>query len=398
MTRRSGTISYQPGRRTRRAGGVLVVVCLLTLISCHRDNVIIDDPDRSTLTTEPSPQIRARDSIDESIADGVAFLVSHQNDDGSWGTGKKTHGNEVYHSVPGSHHAFRSAVTGLAVMALRECGETDASNRGIEFLVNDRSARRQEGALIYNVWSHAYALQALAIEMRQNADPRLRVAAEWNLDRLKRYETYIGGWNYYDFVAQTQQPAMGPTSFCTAGALTALWEARRSGIDVPQNLIDRAVRRLEDMRLPGGGYAYSQDSTWHPVAEHNLPRGSVGRSQASNYALLLWGSKKVDVTIAADELPRFFEMQKYLEMGRKKPIPHESWYATAGYYFYFGHYYTARMMNALPEESAGHFGPKLAGLLLPLQEPDGSWWDYPIWDYDKVYGTAFAVMALNRCK
>ena len=34
--------------------------------------------------------------------------------------------------------------------------------------------------------------------------------------------------------------------------------------------------------------------------------------------------------------------------------------------------------------------------LLVIQEADGSWWDYAMWDYHKPYGTAFAVMTLLR--
>ena len=33
-----------------------------------------------------------------------------------------------------------------------------------------------------------------------------------------------------------------------------------------------------------------------------------------------------------------------------------------------------------------------------VQEPEGSWWDYPLYDYHKPYGTAFALMSLRRCR
>jgi hypothetical protein len=39
-----------------------------------------------------------------------------------------------------------------------------------------------------------------------------------------------------------------------------------------------------------------------------------------------------------------------------------------------------------------------ARVLLPLQEKDGSWWDFPLYDYHQQYGTAFAVMALGRSR
>ena len=35
---------------------------------------------------------------------------------------------------------------------------------------------------------------------------------------------------------------------------------------------------------------------------------------------------------------------------------------------------------------------------LRLQEKDGSWWDYPFYDYHQPYGTAFALMSLYRCR
>ncbi len=39
----------------------------------------------------------------------------------------------------------------------------------------------------------------------------------------------------------------------------------------------------------------------------------------------------------------------------------------------------------------------LAVLLIPKQEPDGCWWDYPLYDYHGYYGTAFAVRSLQHC-
>ena len=39
----------------------------------------------------------------------------------------------------------------------------------------------------------------------------------------------------------------------------------------------------------------------------------------------------------------------------------------------------------------------LAKILIPLQEKDGSWWDFPFYDYHQQYGTAMALLSLNRC-
>jgi hypothetical protein len=41
------------------------------------------------------------------------------------------------------------------------------------------------------------------------------------------------------------------------------------------------------------------------------------------------------------------------------------------------------------------YASKLREIILSHQEPDGSWWDYDLYDYEKFYGTAFALMAIE---
>ena len=40
--------------------------------------------------------------------------------------------------------------------------------------------------------------------MAGNKDPKVRETAEYHLEKMLAYETYVGGWNYYDFEAGTQ--------------------------------------------------------------------------------------------------------------------------------------------------------------------------------------------------
>jgi hypothetical protein len=348
-------------------------------------------------TAALSPQVYAR-PIDRAIADGVAFLKADQNRDGSWGTGMVTHGNEVDVSVPGSHDAFRVAVTCLCIMALREAGEHQAHDRGVEYLLSHPDVRRGDTELIYNVWAHAYMVEALSIESAANPDPRIREAINFHLDRMARYETYTGGWNYYDFKAGAQQPAGGPTSFGTAAGLVALYEAQHAGYDISSDMVKRGLRRLAEMRLPNGAVLYGADYKYMPMLPANMLRGSIGRAVATDYAMLLWGAPKVDPPVCRQALDNFFREHAALEMGRKTPMPHQSWYQTSGYYYYFDHYYAALLIELLGPDAKREYAPKLMDVILPHQEPDGSWWDYPMWDYHKPYGTAFAIMSLLRCK
>jgi hypothetical protein len=372
---------------------ILLPACALFLGACAPS---APGPSSSAVAT-PSDQIHAR-PIDQAIAEGVAFLQASQNPDGSWGTGTVTHGNEVEVSVPGSHQAFRVAVTSLCVMALRQAGETHAHDRGVEYLVTHADVRRGDAELIYNIWTHAYIVEALSIESRFNPDPRLRDAVNLNLGYMARYETYTGGWNYYDFNGGTQQPAGGPTSFGTAAGLAALYEANKSGFTIADAMVQRGVRRLEEMRLPNGACLYGADYKYMPLLPADTLRGSVGRAVGVDFALLLWNSKKVDPAAGRQGLDNFFTEHAPLEMGRKTPLPHTSWYQVSGYYYYFDHYYASCLMQLLGPDAKRQFAPKLLATVLPLQEPDGSWWDYPMWDYHKPYGTAFAIMTLLRCK
>jgi hypothetical protein len=353
----------------------------------------------SARAEERAEQVRARPTLAQSVTDGVAYLVKTQNPDGSWGIATETRGTEIYSLVPGSHDAFRIGTTALCVMALREAGEKTAHDRGVEHLVRYGQARRDQGDLMYNIWAHTYSIQALSIELKHKKDdPRLKAAVEWHLDRLKRYETYIGGWNYYDFDAKTKQPSMGPTSFGTAAALVALKDAKDAGVDVPPKMIARAVRRVEECRLPGGSYLYSSDLKYYPRHPANKVRGSIGRTQSCNFALWTCGSPKVGPAEVHADFENFFKEHNFIAMGRKRIWPHESWYATAPYYYYYGHYYSGRLIEKLGDEGKTKYGERLAQQIMPFQEPDGSWWDYAMWGYHKPYGTAFAIMTLMRCR
>lgn len=347
--------------------------------------------------------VRERASVGEAIEDGLKFLADSQQADGSWGTGLSTRGLEIYSRVPGSLDSFKTAVTALAVMALQEAGGEssaypDVYRKGVEWLKRDGRVRRDQKDLMYNVWAHTYALQAMAEEIiAGNDDPKVIETAEYHLDKMLAYETYVGGWNYYDFQAGTQRPSMEPTSFGTAAGLLALRRAREAGLDVPETTIRRSINRLKDARRPDGAFLYGSGYRYGPNAGANKWQGSAGRSQACNYVLWLYGANGYDLDDLDDSLRKLQENWIYLNIGRKRPFPHEALYQNSGYYYYFGMYHSAREVEALAEgEAKRAHAENVRKMIMPFQEADGSWWDYAMWDYHKPYGTAYAVMALLR--
>ena len=171
--------------------------------------------------TPPAPQ-----AIDKALERGIAFLVQTQNKNGSWGSARRTKALNIYAPVPGAHHAFRAAVTGLCISALVEAGGDgepvrQAIARGEAWMMaNLPRLRRATPRAVYNVWGHAYAIQALVrLHARASSEgqrEQLRELIRDQIGFLERYESVHGGWGYYDFRHRTQKPGSSPTSFLNA--------------------------------------------------------------------------------------------------------------------------------------------------------------------------------------
>ena len=352
---------------------------------------------------QPTPE-----AIEQAIRKGVGFLVSTQRKSGAWGSPELNGGIEIYAPIPGAHYAFQSAVTAMAISALIETGGATsevrtAIERGEAWLIeNLPKVRRSEPDTLYNCWSHIYGIQALVRMHQRLPDPARRRKIEGlireQINFLQRFESVDKGWGYYDMRTMSQRPGTDSTSFMTAAALVAFREAKDIGVDVPEKLVKGAFDSIIRQRLPDVSYLYGEYMKFYPQHEINRPGGSLGRSQACNVALRLWNDEKVTDKIMMTWLDRLFARNGWLDMGRKKPFPHESYFAVAGYFFYFGHYYAGLCIHQLPMSERPFYQDHLATLMIRLQSKDGSWWDFPLYNYHQAYGTAFALMTLKSCK
>ena len=359
-----------------------------------------------------SPCLRTADGspVEEAIVAGVEFLIQDQNPDGSWGSARQTKGLNIYAPVPGAHDAFRAAVTAMAVSAMIDSGLADdpgeagqALHKGELYLLDSLpKVRRADATAIYNVWTHAYGIQALTdMYPRAKGERReqIRELIAQQIDRLGRYASVDGGWGYYDFRVGTARPASSSISFTTATCLVALHEASKiEGIEVPGRMVEAAVASINRQRKSDHSYLYGEYLKARPMYGINRPAGSLGRSQACNYALRIWGDETIEDPVIEGWLVRLGDRNGWLDIGRKRPVPHEAWFAVAGYFFYYGHYYAALCTELLPEAARAPHQEMLAGILMNLQEDDGSWWDFPFYSYHQPYGTAFAVMTLAKCR
>jgi len=263
--------------------------------------------------------------------------------------------------------------------------------------------RRADQTTTYNVWGHAYGLRALtALGLRHPPGAqraRCRDAAQQQIDLLSRYADLNGGWGYLHLELPTKQPSGMPTSFTTATVLLAMHEAREAlGVKLDEAVIARARRGIEMQKNPDFSYAYAFPHRMRPRAPINRPAGSLARSQACNAALRAFDPKSVPDEVLREWLTRFLEREGFLSIARKRPIPHDIHFSISGYFYYYGIFYFTESLAQLPKTERPAYAERLAELIASRQESDGSWWDYPLYDYHKPYGTGYALLALAACR
>ncbi|MGJ8725294.1 MAG: prenyltransferase/squalene oxidase repeat-containing protein [Roseibacillus sp.] len=355
---------------------------------------------------EPAPDFDTE--LESAITRGLDYLIQKQNSSGSWGSATKTKGLNIKAPIPGAHHAFRTGASALALEGLLSTGdrrpETIAAiAKGEAWLLDQLPRlRRAEQVTIYNNWGHAYGIRTLAAlhhyhDGNLSKQAALARLAEQQVEMLYRYEFINGGWGYYDFVVHTQKPAGSPTSFTTASVLLALRDARDTfGIQLNDRIVQRALRSIKKQESPDGAFAYSLPHWRVPRRGINRPAGSLARSQACNVALRAFEDEDLTDARIIEWLDRLVKRDGFLANSRKRPIPHETHFQLSGYFYHYGHYYASEAFSLLEEQDRADLREPLARLLLGKQEKNGSWWDYPLYDYHQAYGTGYTLTALSR--
>jgi hypothetical protein len=356
------------------------------------------------LTPDQVTPASARLALDRA----VRFLVGSQNPDGSWGgaADSLTTWSGWTWTNPESHRAWRVATTGLCGLALLESAADDPFaplDRGLDYLIANANVKRPSDWDTMECWAHIYGLQALAavyVHPHYAGDPRhddIRQAAIVNLQHLAYTQSLSGGWGYLEFATPRTARPQWATSFTTAAGVVALAEAQAAGLPVDEAMFRRAARAVRRCRLPNGAYTYSVQAITHPRRIGSIDRinGSLGRIQVANLALRMAG-EEVPLERLRTGLDHFFREHRFLDIAMHKPVPHEAYYQNSGYFYMFGHYYAARVIEHLPPEERRTAWPRLQYEVMKIQQADGSMWDYDMHAYDKPYGTAYGVMVLAR--
>lgn len=355
-----------------------------------------------TAVQEPRevPRALSREAAISSANRAIGYLVNEQHPDGSWGDNAPQLFEEGY--ALNSFKAWRMASQALACMALRAADETPerraALDAAVNWLVTTSFPARDSDWDIDYVWTALYGTVA-TIELLE--DPRFAGQAKV-LERarflvgvLLSHQATSGGWAYYDDPPFMRQPTWA-TSFCTALVLPTLNRAAGVGVEVPPDVIRRAQRYLDMCVIPGGAYSYDLDPvTRMGGVEHiNRIEGSLGRTQVGHWCRRLMGDKRVTDEVLREGLGAFFREHRYLDHARLRPIPHEGFHANAGYFYFFAHYYAAKVIALLPADEQEPLHALLRPQLVKTQRENGSTSDFLDTQYLINASTAFLALSL----
>jgi hypothetical protein len=292
----------------------------------------------------------------------LAYLIEEQDADGGWSD---------------THYTSNTGVTALVCLALMAEGSRprigehgEPLGRGLEFLL--ANVNKGNGVIAGKTSNpngpmYEHALSTLAL-LYASGDmpwkPEIRDVLTNAVEAIKKSQRQDGGWRY-------QISNVGDSDMSvTANVLWVQRTAKKCGLTIPQESIDKGVEYVEKCARPDGTFRYRY---WGLEASPSL--GGTGIIALANQG-------RLDHRLIPDARNRIaYEYRRYtIEdlKGRR--------------YFIYGAFYASLAMYMCGDVYWVPWFKKTTKVLADMQRKDGEFWD----EYDNtVYPTAMAAMILQ---
>jgi len=215
---------------------------------------------------------------------GLEWLKNAQEPDGRWDSQKW-----------GANHNCDAAVSGLAILCFLANGDTDREGhyrqtvaRGLQWLV----ARQQaDGGFGERFYTQGICTMALSQAYGMSGTTALKMPAQRAVDFCCANQNANGGWDY-----NGSNPERVDTSV-SAWVVLGLKSACTSGLDVPQDSIDRVRQWLRESINPDGTTGYTKT-----IGAQGSSSGTPTMTAASTLCrqMMGWTSRDPEIIAALD--------------------------------------------------------------------------------------------------
>ena len=337
----------------------------------------------STLLVVTPEQARA-------VEQGLAWLHSNQEDDGSWTAkiGYKLNTDYRYTEDSRGH----VGVTGLAGMAFLAGGHVPGRGqygptveRALDFVLN---CVQEDGYITHagsRMYSHAFATIFLAEICGMTERPDVRAKLQLAVDFIVHSQNADGGWRYEPYAVESDMSIV----VCQVLALRA---ARNIGVRVPKAVIDKAARYVVDSAVTensmprgfGQHVSYRSEIGSFHYQKQDGSRSSFPLTAAGVTALHgvgIYSAESIDAGV------------RYL-MSNLEPFNRSRGYSAGyHYFFWYGHYYGVQAMYTAGGPVWDSYFETLRAEILRGQDGNGSWPNET--GPGRAFGTACAVLILE---
>ncbi|QOI99868.1 MAG: terpene cyclase/mutase family protein [Phycisphaeraceae bacterium] len=323
-------------------------------------------PDAQNLGAENNAlQDEITPELDAAVSRGLAWLARQQNPDGSWGDGRW--GRSV-------------AITALACLAFMADGHLpdrgaygENVSKGLRMILDNCAENgliAADGASA-PMYGHGFAALFLGEIYGMTGgggdtvlSQRIHEAVVKAARLIESSQNEEGGWRY------NPVPNDADTSV-TICQVMALRSARNAGIDVPKEVIDRAVAYVRRCQNPDGGFKYQAMG-----GPSDFPRSAAG------VASIQYAGFTDDPVVQRAIADGLRYMLRFRPAGRSSQRAH----------YFYAQYYAVQAAYLAGGSTWEQWWPAIRRELLASQERDGSWSDPSVGDH---YGTAMALIVLQ---